>query len=248
MNLSPTPPRQDPRSEWLHGNVAWGVLRALAALLFVLGLALAVPAVLTRWEAAVAQSPPRLAPTPPIDYSWPTFAASSTDPAWFEGDVAAPALDASAPAGAQPVFGHAAAAPAADEWAAYGGSNPGQRYAQGTQITRENVGGLEPAWTFRTGDMAPTERVFFSFQNTPLKIGDSLYVCSSSGQVFALHPAAGVEQWHFDPAVPVEAMGPLFSVTCRAVAYHEALATAPLAASPADGATTSAIAPASPAP
>lgn len=69
--------------------------------------------------------------------------------------------------------------------------------------------------------MAPNERVFFAFQNTPQKIGDSLFVCSSSSQVFALYPATGAQQWHFNPAVPLEAMEPLFSVACRAVACHE---------------------------
>ncbi|MCC5870605.1 MAG: membrane-bound PQQ-dependent dehydrogenase, glucose/quinate/shikimate family [Gammaproteobacteria bacterium] len=110
----------------------------------------------------------------------------------------------------------------AEEWTAYGGSNLGQRYSPASQITRANVGRLEQAWTFRTGDMAPSERVFFAFQNTPLKIDNSLYVCSNTNQVFALHPATGALQWHYDPVVLPEAMKPLFSVACRAVAYHEA--------------------------
>ena len=33
--------------------------------------------------------------------------------------------------------------------------------------------------------------MYYAFQNTPLKIGDSLYVCSPSSQVFALDPATG---------------------------------------------------------
>lgn len=163
--------------------------------LALLGLAVAVPMGLTRWAPAFAQPAIHLTQAPPPAVA-PDAVATTT-------------------------FGRAASAPGAEEWTAYGGSNLGQRFAQASQITRDNVGQLEPAWTFRTGDMAPNERVFFAFQNTPLKIGDSLYVCSSSGQVFALHPATGTQQWHFDPAVPLEAMGPLFSVACRAVAYHE---------------------------
>lgn len=123
--------------------------------------------------------------------------------------------------------GRSAAMRSAQEWTAYGGSNLGQRFSPAVQITRANVGRLEPAWTFRTGDMAPSESVFFAFQNTPLKIDDSLYVCSSSNQVFALDPATGALQWHFNPAVSPQAMAPLFSVTCRAVAYHEAPAAQP---------------------
>jgi len=184
-------------------------------------VALAVPISLTRWAPALAQL---------------TTPATSATPS-AQGDTPSP-LDAVAQPGGPATMGRAAATPGAEEWTAYGGSNLGQRYAQATQITRDNVAQLKPAWTFRTGDMAPNERVFFAFQNTPLKIDNSLYVCSSSGQVFALHPATGAKQWHFNPEVPLEAMGPLFSVACRAVAFHQAPAAAAfavaVAASPAN--------------
>lgn len=201
--------------------------------LALLGLAVSVPMVLARWVPALAQPATQVTPAPPTATADPTPASPATAVPGSNGDAPEPALDAIAPISERPALGRAAAPPGADEWTAYGGSNLGQRYAQTTQITPDNVGRLEHAWTFRTGDMAPNERVFFAFQNTPLKIGDSLYVCSSSGQVFALHPATGAQQWHFDPAVPLEAMGPLFSVACRAVAYHEVAAA--VAASLADG-------------
>ena len=200
-----------PSSRPAHGGRARRGRRGpVLAGLALLGLALAVPAVLTRWAPVQAQSATAVDPAPPAA------------PAEAMAD---PLPVAVLPGAAEPPLGRAATAPGPDEWTAYGGSNLGQRFAQATQITRENVGRLEPAWTFRTGDMAPNKRVFFSFQNTPLKIGNSLFVCSSSGQVFALHPATGAQQWHFNPAVPVQAMGPLFSVACRAVAYHEAPGT-----------------------
>ncbi|WP_291217802.1 membrane-bound PQQ-dependent dehydrogenase, glucose/quinate/shikimate family [Hydrogenophaga sp.] len=194
--LMPRPTRPASASHTRSGPVMAGVA--------LLGLALALPVGLTRWTPAQAQPSTPAVAAPPIN-----------------GDLSVPALSAVGQASTRPVLGRAAASPGADEWTAYGGSNLGQRYAQATQITRENVDQLEPVWNFRTGDMAPNERVFFAFQNTPQKIGDSLFVCSSSGQVFALHPATGAQQWHFNPAVPLEAMGPLFSVACRAVAYHE---------------------------
>ena len=39
------------------------------------------------------------------------------------------------------------------EWSAYGGDGRGQRHAPLSQITPENVAGLEVAWTFRTGEL-----------------------------------------------------------------------------------------------
>lgn len=124
----------------------------------------------------------------------------------------------------------------AEEWTAYGGSNLGQRHSPANQITPANVDGLREAWRFSTEDMPPNERVFFSAQNTPLKIGNSLYVCSSGNRVFALDPGTGALQWRHDPEVPPRAMESLFSVACRAVGYHDAGAAqdaeAPAAAPP----------------
>ncbi len=108
-----------------------------------------------------------------------------------------------------------------EEWVAFGGDNLGQRFSEATEITRENVSRLEQLWEFRTRDEAPTDRVYYAFQNTPLKIDDSLFVCSSSNQVFALDPATGRQQWHFNPQVAADAMEPLFSVACRTLGYHE---------------------------
>src|SRR5699024_7462266 len=85
------------------------------------------------------------------------------------------------------------------EWLAYGGSNLGQRFSLAAQIDPETVSELVEVWRFNTGDHPPSERVYYSFQNTPLKIDDSLYVCSNSNQVFALDPATGEQKWHFDP-------------------------------------------------
>lgn len=110
----------------------------------------------------------------------------------------------------------------AEEWRAYAGSNLGRRHSSATQITPANVNRLREAWRHRSGDLPPNERVFFSSQNTPLKVGDSLYLCTSSAQVFALDPATGAQRWHFDPQTPPRAMESLFSVACRAVGHHGA--------------------------
>ncbi len=107
------------------------------------------------------------------------------------------------------------------EWSAFGGTTEGRRYSTLAQINTANVSELQEAWSFRSGDTPPPpERVFYSSQNTPLKIGDLLYTCTASSQVFALDPATGEVRWHYDPRVPPETMESLFSVACRAVAYH----------------------------
>jgi len=42
----------------------------------------------------------------------------------------------------------------ATEWPSYGGDPGGQRFVSQGEITRENVGRLELAWTFHTGDVS----------------------------------------------------------------------------------------------
>lgn len=115
--------------------------------------------------------------------------------------------------------GSVAAAGAAEDWTAYGGTLAGHRFSSAGQITPANVARLREAWRFSTGDLQPNDRVYFSSQNTPLKVGDGLYLCSSSNIVFALDPATGQERWRFDPGVPPAAMEQLFSVACRSVGY-----------------------------
>ena len=139
-----------------------------------------------------------------------------------------------------PAAGHALAATdpdqpgtqegaAAGEWTAFGGTNRGLRYSTLAQIHLGNVDGLQEAWTFRTDDHTPAEgRVFYSSQNTPLKVGDYLYTCTASSQVFALDPATGEALWHFDPQVPAGAMESLFSAACRTVAYFDEDDAAPV--------------------
>ncbi|MEH6388099.1 membrane-bound PQQ-dependent dehydrogenase, glucose/quinate/shikimate family [Pseudomonas profundi] len=122
--------------------------------------------------------------------------------------------------GAAPLASAVEATTDPEEWRAFGGTNHGQRFSTADQITPENVAQLTQVWEFHTGDLPPNKRVAYAFQNTPIKIGDSLFVCSSSNQVFALDPATGEQQWHFDPQVSPDAMESMQSVACRAVAYH----------------------------
>ena len=104
------------------------------------------------------------------------------------------------------------------DWPAYGGSNFATRYSPLDQITRQNVGELTRIWEFRTGDM-PEDGEKFSNQNTPIKVGDRLLICSALNKVSALDAASGKEFWTYDPQVSTDAIG--YNATCRGLAYYE---------------------------
>lgn len=64
------------------------------------------------------------------------------------------------------------------DWPTYGGTHHALRYSPLTQITKENASQLEKIWKFRTGDLPRADEPFGS-QNTPVKVGDCLYICSA---------------------------------------------------------------------
>ncbi|WP_183484042.1 membrane-bound PQQ-dependent dehydrogenase, glucose/quinate/shikimate family [Martelella radicis] len=107
----------------------------------------------------------------------------------------------------------------ADEWHAYGRTEKGQRYSPLDQITPENVGNLELAWQIQTGDMkGPNDVVETTYENTPLMIGDTLYVCTPHSWAMAFDAKTGEQKWKFDPEVPVD--GNRQHQTCRGVTYY----------------------------
>ncbi|MEW5288141.1 glucose/quinate/shikimate family membrane-bound PQQ-dependent dehydrogenase [Erwinia papayae] len=123
----------------------------------------------------------------------------------------------SAPQAAE--IGKSADGVAAGDWPAYGRTQGGTRYSPLSQINDKNVGQLQEAWTFRTGDMKrPSDPGEMTDEVTPIKIGDSLYLCTPHQILFALDAATGKEKWKFDPQLKTD---PSFQhVTCRGVSYH----------------------------
>jgi len=107
-----------------------------------------------------------------------------------------------------------------EDWRDYGRTQSGQRYSPLTQITPANVKGLKVAWTFRTGDLpGKGDPVETTFEVTPIKVRDTLYLCSQHQRLFALDAKTGKLRWSFDPKVQDN---PTFQhLTCRGVAYHE---------------------------
>jgi len=104
------------------------------------------------------------------------------------------------------------------DWPAYGGSYSARRYSPLKQITRENVASLEQVWEFHTGDLPNDKtKATYGAENTPLKIGDTLYVCTPKNLVIAVDATTGKQRWRFDPVVPNENIP--YTAACRGVSY-----------------------------
>ncbi|EJL29257.1 membrane-bound PQQ-dependent dehydrogenase, glucose/quinate/shikimate family [Novosphingobium sp. AP12] len=117
-------------------------------------------------------------------------------------------------------MGDPSLAAAGDDWPAYGGSDSARRFSPLGQITPENVKNLKRAWLIHTGDMPSDPKIAKTYggENTPLKVGDMLYVCSPKNIVLALDPATGKQRWKFDPKVSDEAIP--YTAACRGVSYY----------------------------
>jgi len=90
------------------------------------------------------------------------------------------------------------------EWRAYGRDALGSRWSPLTEITRENVGRLDTAWTYHTGELAPEfagRRRQRSLEVTPLVVDGRMFVSTPLARVMALEPETGREIWKFDPKV-----------------------------------------------
>ena len=76
---------------------------------------------------------------------------------------------------------------------------------------------------FRTGDVKqPNDPGEITNEVTPIKVGDTLYLCTAHQRLFALDAASGKEKWHYDPELKTNES--FQHVTCRGVSYHEAKA------------------------
>ena len=123
--------------------------------------------------------------------------------ALIAGVVVAQANRPAAPAGAQSVALAAMSEPSLHDvgldWPAFGGTYSARRYSPLSQINRDNVARLERAWTFRTGD-TPEEK--WGAETTPLKVGDTLYLCTARNILIALDARTGEHRWAWDMTRP----------------------------------------------
>jgi len=111
-------------------------------------------------------------------------------------------------------------------WDHYGNDTGGARHSLADQITPENVADLEVAWTFNTGDVITEEDLqegggahgqafaATTFQNTPILVGDALYICTPFNRVISVDAETGAERWSYDPGVDLTG---LYLINCRGV-------------------------------
>ncbi|WP_025733307.1 membrane-bound PQQ-dependent dehydrogenase, glucose/quinate/shikimate family [Carnimonas nigrificans] len=83
-----------------------------------------------------------------------------------------------------------------NDWPAWGRTVGGDKYAQFEQINRDTVKNLKVAWTYRTGDMAIDGA---EYQVNPIKVDNTLYLCTPFNKIIALDPVTGKQKWKYDP-------------------------------------------------
>jgi len=108
------------------------------------------------------------------------------------------------------------------DWPYYGGDEFGQRFSPLEDITRANVGELEVAWTYHTGELGAgfAKRDSMGFEATPLHVEGTLYLSTPTNIVIALDAATGHERWRYDPKIDRAAR--YAEATSRGVSYWSA--------------------------
>ncbi|WP_455424498.1 glucose/quinate/shikimate family membrane-bound PQQ-dependent dehydrogenase [Dryocola sp. LX212] len=107
-------------------------------------------------------------------------------------------------------------AEAQKDWKHWGNTTHGDRFAALDQINKGNVSELKVAWTAHTGDIPQSNGSGAEDQNTPLQVGDTLFVCTPYSKVLALDVDSGKENWRFDS----KATAPNWQ-RCRGLGYFE---------------------------
>ncbi|MCY4126115.1 MAG: membrane-bound PQQ-dependent dehydrogenase, glucose/quinate/shikimate family, partial [Pseudomonas sp.] len=127
-----------------------------------------------------------------------------------------------APTGIGPGLTAVAPAHAQKDWAHYGNTEGGSRFAALDQINRGNVDKLQVAWTYHTGDVAISDGNGAEDQLTPLQVGNKVFICTPHNNLIALDADTGNELWKNT----INAQSKVWQ-RCRGLAYFDA--TAPLA-------------------
>ena len=109
--------------------------------------------------------------------------------------------------------------PKPDDWPAYGRDDRATRYSPLTQITPDNVGKLQRAFIYHTGSLPPKGKINrLAAETTPIKVGDSLYLCSATNDMMRVDAATGQEKWRFHSHESYDAIP--FTSACKAVTYY----------------------------
>ena len=155
-------------------------------------------------------------------FSWPVLAQTEdaqSRPAQVNPETAIPGQDPDLePAANESPLAAQQLEPA--DWVAYGRTVEATRYSPLDAINTENVSQLTRAWVYRSGDLPP-ESVDGKWapENTPLKVGTALYLCTPRNIMISLDAASGRERWRYDPKVTIDNIP--YSASCRGVSFYE---------------------------
>ncbi|MBZ9937045.1 membrane-bound PQQ-dependent dehydrogenase, glucose/quinate/shikimate family [Mesorhizobium sp. BR1-1-16] len=196
---------------WEVGTNGWALVpRVIAPLVLLLPVLAALPALEPRRVRA--------------SYAWAGIAAVIVFAAiagWGISASAPPILVRAVPAPGENTMSEPAFQQVGDDWPAYGGTYSARRFSPLDQINRDNVGSLQRVWLAHTGDLPQSEfaQEKYGAENTPLKIGDSLFVCTPKNIIISYDAATGQERWRYDPKVSDQNIP--YTAACRSVAYFE---------------------------
>ena len=111
---------------------------------------------------------------------------------------------------------------AGNEWAAYGGTPSGQRFSSLDQINPQTIDKLSVAWEYHTGDLRDADKDAgeYTFEATPLKVNNRVYVCTPHNEVHAINPENGKPDWKYTPEKTRSYLQQ--HQTCRGVSYYAA--------------------------
>ncbi len=105
-------------------------------------------------------------------------------------------------------------------WDHYGNDAGGQRFSSADQINAGNVGRLEIAWQFSTGDVEskPNAMGRSVSEGTAILVDDALIFCTPFNDVIALDPGSGELRWRFDAGSDLK-QRPANQFVCRGVTH-----------------------------
>jgi len=111
---------------------------------------------------------------------------------------------------------------AGNEWVAYGGTQNGQRFSSLDQINPQTINKLAVAWEYHTGDLRDADKDAgeYTFEATPLKVNNRVYVCTPHNEVHAINPENGKPDWKYTPEKTRSYLQQ--HQTCRGVSYYAA--------------------------
>ncbi|WP_439885916.1 membrane-bound PQQ-dependent dehydrogenase, glucose/quinate/shikimate family [Pseudomonas syringae] len=111
---------------------------------------------------------------------------------------------------------------AGNEWVAYGGTQNGQRFSSLDQINPQTINKLSVAWEYHTGDLRDADKDAgeYTFEATPLKVNNRVYVCTPHNEVHAINPESGKPDWKYTPEKTRSYLQQ--HQTCRGVSYYAA--------------------------